>query len=229
MIQRETLLLPLAFAVAVLVTTALFTLMQTMISGRQEEFKIKQDIETIDFVRLAKPEQVETKKRVLPQRPEPSDAPDLKMPEVDPTTIPQMETPDIYFPQIELPIRLGGTPVALPQASGKPSGFPSPAQDAPRRAIRSFARSSEVIPLVRIQPRYPAQAARNRLSGTVIVEFEINPDGTVANPRVVQSEPPNVFDDVAIKAILRWKFKPKIVDGKAVSQYASQEFKFTPR
>ena len=228
MIKFEKLLLPLAFAAAVLVTTALFTLMQTMISGTPEEFTIKQDVETIDFVRLAKPEQVERKKRVLPQRPKSSNAPEMTLPEVD-TTIPSMQTPDIYFPQIELPVRLGGTPIALPQSSGRPSGFPQPAQEAPRRAIRSFARSSEVIPLVRIQPRYPAHAARKRLSGTVIVEFEINPDGTVANPRVVQAKPPNVFDDAAIKAILRWKFKPKIMDGKPVSQFARQEFKFTPK
>jgi protein TonB len=228
MINFEKLTLPIAFVVAVVVTTALFTLMQTMISGTPEAFKIKQDIETIDFVRLAKPEQVERKKRVLPQRSEPGNAPELNIPEVD-TPVPQMETPDIYFPQIELPVRLGGVPLAVPQASGRPSGFPSAAQEAPRRTIRSFSRSSEVIPLVRIQPRYPAHAARNRLSGTVVVEFEINPDGTVANPKVVQSQPPHVFDDAAIKAILSWKFKPKIVDGKAVSQYARQEFKFTPR
>lgn len=228
MIKGEKLLLPSAFAVAVVVTTALFTLMQTMITGTPEEFEPKREIKTIDYVRLAKPEQVETKKRVLPQRPATTAEPELKIPEVA-KTIPAMETPDIYFPQIELPIRLGGTPIAIPQASGRPSAFPPPAQEIPRRAIRSFARSSEVIPLVRIQPRYPVQAARSRISGTVIVEFEINPDGTVANPRVVHSEPPNIFDDAAIKAILRWKFKPKIVNGQAVPQYASQEFKFTPK
>jgi protein TonB len=228
MIQRQTLLLPLAFVVALLVTTSLFTLMQTMISGTPQENKIKNETQIIDFVRLAKPEQVETKKRVLPQRPEPSNEPELKTPEVDTTNAP-METPNIAFPQIELPIRIGGTPLVLPKASGKPSGIPSSARGISGRSIGSFSQSSEVIPLVRIQPRYPPRAARSRLAGTVVVQFKINPDGTVASPRVVKSEPPNVFDDAAIKAILRWKFKPKIVNGKAVSQYASQEFKFTPK
>ena len=228
MINRETLLVPIAFVAAIVVTMSLFTLMQTMISGAPEEFKIKQEVETIDFVRLAKPEQVETKKRALPQRPELTEAPEMTMPQVD-ISSPPMEAPATFFPQIELPIRIGGTPITLPQTSGKSTGIPSPAQELPRRAIRSFAQSSEVIPLVRIQPRYPARAQRDRLSGTVVVEFEINPDGTVANPRVVKSEPPNVFDDAAIKAILRWKFKPKIVAGKPVSQYASQVFRFTPR
>lgn len=228
MILRERLLFPLAFTAALLVTFSLFTLMQTMIAGEPQTINTKSKMHVIDFVRLAKPEQVERKKRVLPQRPQNADAPDLKMPEMA-AKVPSMNTPDIYFPQIELPIRIGGAPVAIPQATGKPVAGPSLEQAVPRRSIGTFARSSEVIPLVRIQPRYPAQAARNRLSGTVIVEFEITPDGSVTNPRVVRSEPSNIFDEAAVKAILRWKFKPKIVDGKPVSQYASQEFKFTPR
>ena len=34
--------------------------------------------------------------------------------------------------------------------------------------------------------------------------------------RVVQSKPPRVFDSSALRAIKKWKFKPKVVNGIAV-------------
>jgi TonB family protein len=35
-----------------------------------------------------------------------------------------------------------------------------------------------------------------------------------------------VFDKAAIKAIKKWKFNPKIVDGETVEQTAAQEITF---
>jgi len=43
---------------------------------------------------------------------------------------------------------------------------------------------------------------------------------------VVASEPSRIFDRNAIRAIYKWKFKPRIVDGKAVARRATQRLDF---
>jgi periplasmic protein TonB len=47
-----------------------------------------------------------------------------------------------------------------------------------------------------------------------------------SNPVVVDADPRRVFDREATRAILRWKFRPRIVDGEAVSREAEQVIEF---
>jgi protein TonB len=49
----------------------------------------------------------------------------------------------------------------------------------------------------------------------------------VKDARVVESEPPRVFNREAIRAILKWKFKPRVVDGVAVERRATQVIDFS--
>ena len=58
------------------------------------------------------------------------------------------------------------------------------------------------------------------------MRFTILPDGSVSDPAVIESDPPRVFNREAMRAILRWKFKPRIVDGQAVSREAEQTIEF---
>jgi protein TonB len=60
----------------------------------------------------------------------------------------------------------------------------------------------------------------------VKVEFTVTPLGTVEDVKVLDSKPPRVFDRAAKRAILKWKFKPKVVDGKPVSRRAVQVIEF---
>ena len=85
---------------------------------------------------------------------------------------------------------------------------------------------SDIIPLVRISPQYPRQAAMDRIEGTVTMEFIVNADGTVRNVRIVAANPPGVFEQAAITAALKWKFKPKVINGKAVEQKGVQPMVF---
>ena len=56
--------------------------------------------------------------------------------------------------------------------------------------------------------------------------FTITKDGRVFNPKVLSASPPGVFENAAIKAIKKWKFNPKIINGQAVEQSAAQEITF---
>jgi ankyrin repeat protein/Flp pilus assembly protein TadD len=54
-------------------------------------------------------------------------------------------------------------------------------------------------------------------SGYVEVEFEITPIGTVRNPVVVGSVPPGLWDEAVIESLLKYRYKPRIVDREAVA------------
>jgi protein TonB len=88
------------------------------------------------------------------------------------------------------------------------------------------ASEGDVIPIVRIEPQYPREALLKGIEGWVRVRFTILEDGTVDDPIVVEAEPRRLFNRAAIRAILRWKFKPRIVDGQAVRREAEQVIDF---
>jgi protein TonB len=86
--------------------------------------------------------------------------------------------------------------------------------------------STNVIPLVRIPPRYPMRAARRKIEGWVKVEFTITETGAVKDALVVESQPGDIFNSSALDAIRKWKFKPKIIDGETFEQRAVQILQF---
>jgi protein TonB len=65
------------------------------------------------------------------------------------------------------------------------------------------------------------------VEGYVTIRFTVTDDGTVSNPKVIESRPPRVFDRAALAAIKRWKFRPKFVNGVAVEQNGVQTIEFT--
>jgi periplasmic protein TonB len=81
---------------------------------------------------------------------------------------------------------------------------------------------TEVIPLVRIQPQYPARAAAGNIEGWVRCQFTITPAGGVVDAIVTDSEPRGVFDRAALEAVSRWKYKPKVDGGVAVERRGVQ-------
>jgi protein TonB len=84
----------------------------------------------------------------------------------------------------------------------------------------------DLIPLVRVPPQYPRRAARRGLEGAVTVAFIITKEGSVRDPEVIDSHPPGIFDEAALRAVKRWKFKSKQVEGQLVEQRATQKIEF---
>jgi protein TonB len=69
--------------------------------------------------------------------------------------------------------------------------------------------------LARIEPSYPQRALILGTEGSVVVEFTITSIGTVADVRVVESTD-TVFEQAAVTAIGKTRYRPRIVDGSPV-------------
>jgi periplasmic protein TonB len=105
---------------------------------------------------------------------------------------------------------------------------PKPAvpEPAPTRAAEAASDSTEPQVLQRVAAKYPPIAGRQRLEGWVQVELTVGTDGNVSNARVLQSEPPEVFDKAALEAARKWKFKPATRGGQPVQATAQQRIVF---
>lgn len=71
-------------------------------------------------------------------------------------------------------------------------------------------------PIAQPTPVYPPELLRNRITGEVVVQFVVRPDGSVDRAFVERSTNPG-FDEAALRAVRRWRFTPPERDGQAVS------------
>ncbi|MCC5865738.1 MAG: energy transducer TonB [Wenzhouxiangella sp.] len=82
-----------------------------------------------------------------------------------------------------------------------------------------FNPDRDAQPLVRIPPQYPGQCQRMaRPLETVVVEFDVTPEGTVINPRVIDSTN-SCFNRAAMRAVERWRYQPRIVNEVAQPRF----------
>ena len=68
----------------------------------------------------------------------------------------------------------------------------------------------EVTKIFDSAPTYPRNAIRLGREGYVLIEFDVDTDGSVLDPYVVESEPTGVFERSAIKAVRKWLFSPPV-------------------
>ncbi len=80
------------------------------------------------------------------------------------------------------------------------------------------ATDGDYLPLVTIAPQYPTRALQRGIEGWSLMEFTVNGIGNVIEESivVVDSEPPNIFDRSSIRAVARFKYQPRVVEGKGV-------------
>lgn len=78
------------------------------------------------------------------------------------------------------------------------------------------ATDGEYLPIVRVNPTYPTRAQENGVEGYVIVIFTVTAEGTTSDVQVVESSH-TMFERNAVKAALKYKYKPRVVDGEPIS------------
>ena len=196
-------------AIALGVAFGLFTLMHTVITVTGHGVDKVETQPTIDFVRLRRDSQVEAMQRRKPPPPPPQPPP--------PPSKMRIETGNVAngslafaMPNVDLNASMSGG--GFTGQMGAPGG--------------SGMFDGDIIPLQRIPPQYPRDAARNGVTGWVQLEVLVNADGTVRSARVLQSNPKGLFEAAAVQAVLRWKFKPKVVNGQPIQQKGSHRIEF---
>jgi protein TonB len=200
--------IPILF-IALAVAFGLFTLMHTVITVSGHGLDKVESLPTIDFVRLRRDSQVEAMQRRKPPPPPPEPPPPPSKMRIDTGSV-SAGSLAFAMPNVDLNANLGGGSFVGQMGSAGAGGM--------------F--DGDIIPLQQIQPQYPRDAQRNRISGWVQLEVLVNADGTVRSARVLESNPRGLFEAAAVQAVLRWKFKPKVVNGQPVQQKGAQRIEF---
>lgn len=197
--------LSVSVLVGIIVTLALFYLMQALISGADSALTEDNLGNLVDFVRVKKDEEVNSKKR-QPKKPPPPDEPPPDIPPQDFNVAVDKSGFSLNDLDMNVNIDVGS------------GGF--------------GISDGEYLPIVKVQPQYPRRALSRGLTGWVIVEFTVTEQGMVADPVVINNcgwiktprtvgecvdKPNSVFNSAAVKAALKFKYKPKIINGNPVA------------
>ena len=169
------------------VTIGLFLVMKVLVTG--QEYEIEEELAAIgiDFVRVERDEESQTKDRALkrPSKVEPEEPP-------PPPKLTQPNRPNID--KASMSADLGAFDLA--------------------GLILNAPVDGDTLAIVRVLPRYPSRALSRGIEGWVLMEFAIDELGLAVNPVVIESEPPGIFDRAALSAVKRWKYRPMIEDGR---------------
>jgi protein TonB len=145
----------------------------------------------VQEIKLPPPPPPPPKKIEIPKVPPP-----LQQPYVPPPDIPVPTTPSE-------PIIAAVTPTPPPEPPVIASPAP-PAAPAPKPAVRRG-----IVPISRVSPEYPREAIRRDIaSGRVVARLDIDEKGNVTDVRIVEANPPRIFDREVVRALSQWKFQP---------------------
>jgi protein TonB len=176
-------------ALGIVTTFALFLLMQALIKSDKSPFDEGVKGKIVDFVRLQDDVEIQTKQR-KPKPPPPPDEPPPDMPKPDFDSNVDSQGVDIGSVNVNVDLNVGGT-----------GGFSS---------------DGEYLPIVKVAPVYPRRAQTRGIEGYVLLEFVVTKTGAVRDPVVIESKPPGIFDRAALQAALKFKYKPKVVNGEPI-------------
>ena len=182
-----------AVIIAVVVTAALFLTMRALIESGDATIDDSPERRVLEFVEVERDQSVEKKQRKPKKPPKPEQPP----PEMEQ---PQMEQTDMINADASMSFAAN-----IAADNGLKNGMSLDASDG------------EYLPIVKVAPIYPRRALSRGIEGYVIVEFTVTPQGTVVSPEVVEAEPEGIFERAAMDAAKKFKYKPRMVDGKAVS------------
>ena len=187
-------------------TLSLFWGMQQMVAGPSQDQQLDKSSTMIDFIRLKQDSETQRKERHKVEPPKPQ-KPKLPKQSVSESSLPTPQM-NVNMPQVDMDLSISQQSLLGDAVVGMGFG------------------DSDVIPLVRMSAQYPQRAIRQKIEGYVTARLQINAEGTVDSVEVIEAEPRGVFEREAVRALYRYKFKPKMQDGKAVEQQALQTIEF---
>ncbi len=188
--------------VGLVITLFLFWFMQYMIEIADSTLDESARGSLVDFVRVRRDETPDRAKR-KPEKPPPPEAP----PEQPPT--PQLDRLDATADKIAI----AAVPVTteIEMTGGFSLGVGE----------------GDYLPIVKVAPIYPQRALTRGVQGYCVVEYAVTRQGTTRDPFVVEDQcTSSLFHRASLQAALKFKYKPRIINGEAVEVRGVQN-KFT--
>jgi len=189
-----------ALVISFFVTSALLFLMQTLIETGRDAVSNRSPVEFADFIRVRRAERLETREE-KPQKIMPEAKPEVVTATIDRSDI-DAGGIDIGMSSMATNLQVGGFSIGA--------------------KLGDYGISdAEYMPIVRVVPMYPRQAAMLGIEGYVIVSFTVTATGSVRDCVIVESSNA-IFNRSAVQAALKFKYKPRLVDWVAVEVHGVQ-------
>ncbi len=181
-----------AFSILIgtVVTLSLLFVMQLLIASGKQALTDPRERHKLEFVRVKRNENLNTADLTPEKPPKPPETPPETPPQELDNIDPNAPTINISAPRISADANIGG-PGGMNIAEG------------------------DYLPIVRVAPVYPTRALTRELEGFVDMSFTVTAAGTVKDPIVLQSTS-SLFERAATRAVLKFKYKPRVVDGVPV-------------
>jgi protein TonB len=181
-----------AFSILIgtVVTLSLLFIMQLLIVTGKQALTEPRERHKLEFVRIKRNENVNTQDLTPEKPPKPPETPPETPPQDRDNIDPNAPSIDVGRPEISANTDIGG-PGGMNIAEG------------------------DYLPIVRVAPVYPSRALSRGLEGFVDMSFTVTTTGSVRDPIVLQSTS-SLFERAAIQAVLKFKYKPRVVDGVPV-------------
>ena len=176
-----------SIAVGVVVTLSLLFIMQLLIATGKAALTKPRERAQLEFVRVKRNENLNTEDFTPDKPPPPPETPPETPPQDMDSMDPDAPTINIAPPSVSADTNIGG-PGGMNIAEG------------------------DYLPIVRVAPVYPARALSRGLEGYVDMSFTVTTTGTVRDPIVLFSTS-SLFERAATRAVLKFKYKPRVVDG----------------
>jgi len=173
------------------VTVSLLFVMQLLIVTGKQALTDPRERHNLEFVRVKRNENLNVEDVIPEKPPKPPETPPETPPQDMDNVNPDAPTINVAPPTVSANTDIGG-PGGMNIAEG------------------------DYLPIVRVAPVYPARALSRGLEGFVDLSFTVTTTGSVEDPIVLQSTS-SLFERAAIRAVLKFKYKPRVVDGVPVS------------
>ena len=180
----------ISIVVGSIVTVSLLFVMQLLIVTGKQALTDPRERHKLEFVRVKRNENLNVEDIVPEKPPKPPETPPETPPQDMDNVNPDAPTINVAPPTVSANTDIGG-PGGMNIAEG------------------------DYLPIVRVAPVYPARALSRGLEGFVDLSFTVTTTGTVKDPIVLQSTS-SLFERAAVRAVLKFKYKPRVVDGVPV-------------
>jgi TonB family protein len=115
-------------------------------------------------------------------------------------------------------------PLPEPVAAPEPDAYGPPPELAPPKIEEVLMSTLKFKRFV--EPEFPRRARDEGVQGWVDVRFLVTAEGKTAEIEVLDSQPGGTFDEAAVAAVERWRFKQRRVDGEAVPSRTGIRLRF---